>query len=46
MLLGGVHHRDELFVLDVLLIDGGGVELAPVQDALMEVAPAQLAGGV
>ena len=46
MLLGGVHHRDELFVLDVLLSDSGGVELAPVQDALVEVAPAQLTGGV
>jgi hypothetical protein len=46
VLLGGVHYCDEFFVLDVLFINGGGVELAPVQDALMEVAPAQLAGGV
>ena len=46
MLLSGVHHRDELFVLNMLLIDGGGVKLAPVQDAFVEVAPAQLTGGV
>ena len=46
MLLSGVHHRDELFVLDVPLIDGGLVKLAPVQDAFVEVAPAQLTGGV
>ena len=46
MLLGGVHHCDELLVLDVPLIDGGRVKLAPVQDAFVEVAPAQITGGV
>jgi hypothetical protein len=46
VLLSGVHNCDELFVLNMLLSDGGGVKLAPVQDTFVEVAPAQLTGGV